>query len=156
MKTEFIRQYNRSWLVYAKVVKAFDAEPWLHVGRKGYNPGRLAFHMLQSVKFYLSDKEALLYGQGKPFDVDPWKMADEDVPTQEQILALMEVMKAKTEQWLTALDYSAKNIAFPWAGETILGVVIFTLDHHLWHLGELSALLNESKHGEIGDLYIVD
>ena len=65
MKTEFIRQYNRSWLVYAKVVKAFDAEAWLHAGRKGYNPGRLAFHMLQSVKFYLSDKDALLYGTGK-------------------------------------------------------------------------------------------
>lgn len=155
MKTEFIRQYNRSWLVYAKVVKAFDASAWLSMGRNEYTPGRLAFHMLQSIKFYLGDKEALVYGQGKPFDVDPWKMADEDVPTQEQVLALMDVMKAKTEQWLAGLDYSAKNTAFPWAGETMLGVVIFTLDHHLWHLGELSSLLNESKNGEIGDLYIV-
>jgi hypothetical protein len=52
------------------------------------------------------------------------------------------------------MDYSAKNTAFPWAGETRLGVVIFLLRHSLYHLGELSSLLNESKHGDAEDHYV--
>ena len=55
---------------------------------------------------------------------------------------------------LTEMDYSSKNAAFPWAGETRLGIVIFLLRHSLYHPGELSSLLNESRNGDVEDNYV--
>ena len=63
-------------------------------------------------------------------------------------------MKEKTERWLSDLAYGAENKSFPWAGETQLGVVIFLLRHSLFHIGELSSLLNESKNGVVEDHYV--
>jgi len=63
-------------------------------------------------------------------------------------------MKGQTEKWLSGLDFGAENKAFPWAGETQLGVVIFLLRHNLFHIGELSSLLNESKAGAVEDHYV--
>jgi hypothetical protein len=52
------------------------------------------------------------------------------------------------------MDFSSKNTSFDWAGETKLGVVIFSLRHTLYHLGELSSLLNESRDGDVEDVYV--
>ena len=52
------------------------------------------------------------------------------------------------------MDYGAENKPFEWAGETKLGVVIFLLRHSLYHIGELSSLLNESKNGAVEDHYV--
>ncbi len=63
-------------------------------------------------------------------------------------------VREKTEQWLFNLEYGAENKSFPWAGETQLGVVIFLLRHSLFHIGEMSSLLNESKKGVVEDHYV--
>ena len=72
----------------------------------------------------------------------------------DDIVAFMRAMMVKTEQWLLDLEYGAENKAFPWAGETQLGVVIFLLRHSLFHIGELSSLLNESQAGVVDDHYV--
>jgi hypothetical protein len=52
------------------------------------------------------------------------------------------------------MDFGAENRSFDWAGETKLGVVIFLLRHNLYHIGELSSLLNESRNGEAEDHWV--
>jgi hypothetical protein len=52
------------------------------------------------------------------------------------------------------MDLHSENRAFEWAGETKLGVVLFLLRHSLYHIGELSSLLNESKNGDVEDHYV--
>jgi hypothetical protein len=81
-------------------------------------------------------------------------LAEKDLPSQDDILDCIQVLKARTEHWLSEMDFGAKNTAFVWAGESWLGVVIFLLRHTLFHLGELSALLNESKNGMVDDHYV--
>jgi surface antigen len=63
-------------------------------------------------------------------------------------------LKVKTEEWLSEMDFSAENRSFDWAGKTKLGVVIFLLRHNLYHIGELSSLLNESRNGEAEDNWV--
>jgi hypothetical protein len=46
------------------------------------------------------------------------------------------------------------NEAFPWAGKIKLGLVLFLMRHSLYHLGELSCLLNESRNGDVEDNYV--
>lgn len=52
------------------------------------------------------------------------------------------------------MDLAGENQDFPWAGSSRGGVALFSLRHMLYHLGELSALLNESKQGIVEDHYV--
>ncbi|MCB2214245.1 hypothetical protein KQH50_02500 [bacterium] len=154
MKNEFIGQYAHSWKVFKRLVRDFDAEAWLHTGRGAMTPVRLSHHILGSTKYYIEDAEALHYASGKPFELDWVNCPDADLPSQADLLDMIETFAMRTERWLNERDYDAPNETFPWAGETQMGVVIFLLKHSLYHLGELSALLNESKDGEVEDHYV--
>jgi uncharacterized damage-inducible protein DinB len=48
----------------------------------------------------------------------------------------------------------ATNETFPWAGKTKTGLVLFLMRHSVYHLGELSSLLNESRMGNVEDNYV--
>jgi hypothetical protein len=154
IKNEFIKQYAHTWRVFERLVKDFDAGAWLQTGRGAITPVRLSFHILQSVKYYLEDTSTIHFASGKSFE-NNWQTAKtDDLPSQNDILACIHEMRGKTEKWLSKVDYHAENNSFPWAGETKLGVVIFLLRHNLFHIGELSSLLNESKNGAVEDHYV--
>jgi hypothetical protein len=154
MKTEFIKQYGHTWRVFERLVNDFDDDAWIHTGRKTITPVRLAFHILKAVKYYLEDSSTVLFESGKSFDNDSETAKEEDLPSQNDILACINEFKVKTEKWLSEMDFGSENKSFNWAGETKLGVVIFLLRHSLYHLGELSSLLNESRNGDAEDNYV--
>jgi hypothetical protein len=154
MKQEFQPQFAHTWRVFERLVNDFDDEAWIRAGRRAIRPARLSFHILKSTKYYIEDSSDLFFPSGKPFAADWEKAPEGGLPSRKDILDGIKLFHAKTEKWLSELDYSAKNTAFPWAGETHLGVVIFLLRHSLYHLGELSSLLNESKHGDAEDHYV--
>jgi hypothetical protein len=154
MKSEFQPQFAHTWRVFERLANDFDDEAWIHAGRCAIRPVRLAAHILQAAKYYIEDSSELFFLSGKPFAVDWEKAQEEALPSRKDILECIKLFHVKTERWLSELDFSAKNTAFPWAGETKLGVAIFLLRHHLYHLGELSSLLNESKHGDVEDNYV--
>jgi hypothetical protein len=154
MKTEFIKQYGHTWRVFERLVKDFDQYAWLNTWRGTATPVRIAYHILQAVKYYLEDSTPMLFASGKSFSRNCWEVAEEDLPSQIEILTCMEELKTRTEKWLSEMEYSSENRSFPWAGETKMGVVIFLLRHSLYHLGELSSLLNESKNGQVEDNYV--
>jgi len=153
-KTEFIQQYRHTWRVFERLVKDFDAEAWLQTGRGAITPARLALHILLGTQYYLEAKIPFQYPSGKPFEPNWETTKTDDLPTQNDILAFIHEMKSQTEKWLSDLDYGAENKAFPWAGETQFGVVLFLFRHSQFHIGELSSLLNESKAGVVEDHYI--
>jgi len=154
MKDEFIKQYAHSWRIFEGIVKDFDNESWLHTGCGATIPARIALHILQGVKYYLEDASTIVFSSGKSFE-GKWATAkEEDLPSQDDVLACIDELEEKTEKWLSEMDYNAENKPFSWAGKTKLGVVIFLLRHNLYHIGELSALLNDSKNGEAEDNWI--
>jgi uncharacterized damage-inducible protein DinB len=154
MKTEFIKQYEHTWRVFERIVKDFDNDAWLHTGRGAITPARLAFHILKGVKYYIEDPTTVLFASGKSFESDWETVKEEDLPSQDDILTCIDELKAKTEKWLSEMNLDSENRSFEWAGETRLGVVLFLLRHSLYHLGELSSLLNESRNGDVEDHYV--
>ena len=50
---------------------------------------------------------------------------ERELPTQDDILSCIEALRIKTEGWLSEIDESSENRAFPWAGRTQFGVIIF-------------------------------
>jgi len=154
IKNEFINQYAHTWRVFERLVKDFDTDAWLYTGRGAIIPARLSLHILQSVKYYLEDASTIILPSGKPFESNWESVVEDDLPTQGDIVVCILDMQVKSEKWLSEMDYHAENYSFRWAGETKLGVVIFLLRHTLYHLGELSSLLNESKDGDAEDHYV--
>jgi hypothetical protein len=154
MKTEVIKQYAHTWRTFAGIVRDFDSDDWLHTGRGIILPVRLAFHILKSVTYYIEDTSTVLYAAGKPFDGNWETVKEEDFPSQNDILAGMDALQVKTEKWLSEMDFDAENKTFGWAGTTKFGVTLFLLRHTLYHIGELNALLEESKNGKAEDNFV--
>lgn len=154
MNTELIQQYEHTWRIFARLVEAFDPDAWLHSGRGTITPARLAFHILKGVKFYIEERSTLVFASGKSFERD-WETAKvEELPSQPDILTCIDDLRIKTKNWLAIMELSDANISFPWAGKTKLGLVLFLLRHTLYHLGELSSLLNESRDGDTEDHWV--
>ena len=154
MKTEFIKQYGHTWRIFEGIVKDFDNISWLHTGCGATIPARIAFHILKGVKYYIEDTSITAFASGKSLEGNWETVKEEELPSQNDILTCINELKVKTEKWLSEMDYNAENNSFDWAGKTKLGVVIFLLRHNLYHIGELSSLLNESKNGEAEDNWI--
>jgi len=154
MKTAFLQQYAKVFRVFIKLVEEFDGDSWLHTGRKGYTAVRLSLHELQSIKFYLQDKTDDKLASGVAFDDNCWEMAEKDLPSQEEMVKWIHEYAARVEKWLQQMDFDHANSSFPWAGDTDGAIALFMFQHYLFHLGELSSLLNESKNGEVEDIFV--
>jgi hypothetical protein len=154
MKTEFLSQYGHTWRVFARLVADFEPDAWLHTGRGAMTPARLALHILKSARYYMEDPVPMVFPSGRPFDCDWVSAPEEDLPSQADLLACIADLQARTQKWLAEMDFTGENTPFPWAGATRMGVALFSLRHSLYHLGELSSLLNESKHGVVEDNYV--
>ena len=154
MITEFIKRYGHVWQILQRLVKGFDQDAWTRAGRGTNTPVRMAHHILQGVKYYLQDSTTVVFASGKPFEDKCWEVAEQDLPSQDDILVCIDEFRTKTEKWLNEMDFEAENESFGWAGETQLGVAMFLFSHTVYHLGELSALLSESKNGNVEDAYV--
>lgn len=151
MNTELIHQYAHTWRTFQAIVSDFSSDGWLHTGRGVITPARLSFHMLQSMRYYIEDKTFTHFDSGLSFDLN-WETAEEkDIPSQQDIIAAAKSFEALTETWLGDMDLVKHNATFDWAGETLLGLALFTLRHFVYHMGELSSLLNESLDGRAND-----
>ena len=154
MIDEIMAQYAHTWRTFAGIVGEFEGEAWLRMGYGDMTPVRTAFHILKGVKYYIEDESELTFNSGVPFDLDMDKVTAEELPTQADVVAMARALQARTDAWLSGLDLEAPNETFPWAGATQLGVALFLLRHNLYHLGELSALLNQSKNGVAPDHWV--
>ncbi len=154
MKNDFIGQYGHTWRVFERIVKDFDNDSWIRTGRGTHTPVRLAFHVLQATRYYLEDMRPFVFASGKSVNDQCWVVGEKDLPSQDDILMCIEELKAETEEWLSEMDFDAENRAFGWAGKTKFGVALFLLRHNLYHIGQLSALLNESKNGDVDANYV--
>jgi hypothetical protein len=154
MNTELISQYAHIWRVFERLVADFDDVTWICTGRKAMTPVRLSFHILKATKYYLEDPSPMEFASGKSFDVNCETANEDALPARNDVILCIREFAQKTEGWIAEMDLHSANKAFEWAGKTKLGVVIFLLKHSVYHLGELSSLLNESKKGEAEDNYV--
>ena len=154
MNKEFIDQFNHTWNILEGLAQDFDDDSWLNLGHGYIVPARLAYHIFHSTRYYIEDPFEMSFPSGKRLQGDWLSMDVEALPSRSDILQTLGVFRSKTEKWLTDMDLHAKNTSFDWAGETRMGVVIFLMRHTLYHVGELNALLYESKCGNAEDNFI--
>ncbi|MBI9097920.1 MAG: hypothetical protein JEY91_05560 [Spirochaetaceae bacterium] len=151
MKEEIVNQYRHFWKTYEKIVFDFDEKSWLMSGFGLTTPASLAFHILQSTKYYMKDSTAFVFQTGETCDSDCSKLNDCDLPDKEDILFLVGDVQVKSEKWLQKMVLKSENHNFGWTGKNNLSVALFLIRHNQFHLGEMNALLNEYKKGKAKD-----
>lgn len=132
----------------------FDPETWKISGYGLTTPDRLAFHILQSDKYYIGDNTPLKYSSGKEAAEASWTIDKKELPGQSDILYMTETISADTDHWLDLLDFDELNINYKWTGEKMGSVVLFLIRHSQYHLGEMSALLNQKLKGKAADHFV--
>jgi hypothetical protein len=154
IKSEFISQYAHTWRAFEGIVRDFDRVAWIQAGCGKTTPARIAFHIVKGVKYYIEDSSMMNFASGKSFENNWESVKEAELPSQEDVLICIQDLKAKTEAWLSEMDFNSENKPFPWAGKIRVGVVLFLLRHNLYHIGELSSLLNETKNGKAEDNWV--
>jgi hypothetical protein len=139
-----IENFSLTWEMYEDAIETIPDEHW-RTGEIGYLiPARLMLHAIETIDFYLS-----LTPEGfKPlhdFNIEKWETALPDqLPGKDQLRRYLDVIKEKTESWLNGLrdeDFLSPESEFPWTGSTVLGRVLYLLEHCRQHFGELNAEL---------------
>jgi hypothetical protein len=89
----------------------------------------------------------------RDFDTDAWIHIGSGTTTPARMaFHILKGVKYYLEDSSTIAFASGKSFEFDW--ETVDEVVIFLLRHSLYHIGELSSLLNESKNGVAEDNWV--
>lgn len=151
MRDEYIDQFRHFWRMFEEIIDDFDNKSWFQSGFALTTPARLAFHILQSTKYYINDRSQIELKTGKSIDADCSKLDDNDLPFKEDIILNIPSIKQKTDEWLQNIDFDSKNIQFNWTGKTMMSVALFLIRHSQFHMGEINALLNEYKKGNAED-----
>lgn len=129
-------QFRRSLLMMENAVRAYPAQEWRRGDLAYLRPAGLAYHLVDTLDFYTCDTPPEAY-RGKPLCPDWETAADEELPTQAQVLDYLAEMKARLAAWLETTDLLAPDTARPWTGPNTLGRALYLLRHNQHHISEL-------------------
>lgn len=154
MRKTLVNQYNHAWKMFYLIVSDLDKDSWLKTGCSYIIPARIAYHIIGGVNYYIDNEAKITLLSGKE-NTWNWENAPtEDLPTKDDIIDLIHVFKAKTDNWINNCAFEAENQKFGWTGINKISVVLFLLRHMEYHIGELNLLLHISKNGSANDNWV--
>ena len=154
LKQDFINQFRHFWKTFEKIVLDFNKLSWIQSGFGLTTPAKTAYHIIKSTKYYIADQSPIVYQSGKSMTVNRNKIDISELPSIDDIVFLIPLIKENTEKWLLNINLEAENNIYIWTGKTMFSVVLFLLRHSQYHLGEMNALLNEYKKGKAEDHFV--
>jgi hypothetical protein len=138
-----IENLSLTWDMYSEAINSIPNEHW-RTGEIDYLiPARLMLHAIETIDYY-SCKSPNDFQHGYRFNIDRRTAFPSQLPDKIQLQTYLDEVKEKTESWLGSLDdknFLSRESEFPWTGSTVLGRVLYLLEHCRQHLGELNAEL---------------
>jgi len=129
-------QFRRTLVMFENAVRAYPAEEWRRGDLPYLRPSGLAYHMVETMAFYVSGQPADTFNWAQ-LEVD-WETADsENLPDQAALLNYLAVVKPTLETWLAQTDFTAPETSYPWTGPNVLGRAMYLLRHNQHHVSEL-------------------
>lgn len=151
VKDEYERHFEHIWRTFGEIVAAFDADAWTRSGYGLTTPAQTAFYIIRSTQYYIGDESGFVLASGTTLNIDRDKINDSDLPSQEDILSSIPAIRDKVTAWIRQIRFDDSNRRYPWTGESMLSIVLFLTRHSQFHLGEMSALLNNEMKGKAED-----
>jgi len=138
-----IENISLTWKMSEDVFKKIPDSQW-RTGENDYLiPARLMLHTIETMDFYSSISPDN-YEHHYRFRIDTDRVSPELLPNKQQLETYLREVQQKTESWLKDLsdeDFLSPEYEFPWTGSTVLGRVLYLLEHSRQHFGELNAEL---------------
>jgi hypothetical protein len=135
-------QYQRTLTMLREAINAFPADQWRVVEKDYPRPAAMAYHVLESIDYYISGKNSDEFQWGYRFGLEWWAKEFENLPSQESMLTYLDEIETKIIAWLNQMDFSAPVETYTWTGDTRLENAIYVLRHTHQHTAELSLELH--------------
>jgi hypothetical protein len=138
-----IENLSLTWKMYKEALSNIPDEDW-KTGEIDYLiPARQILHGLETLDYY-STTSPDKFTHDYRFKLD-WMRASSDLlPSKTQLQSYLDEVKEKTETWIKSIDddeFHSPETNFPWTGSTLLGRILYSLEHSRHHLGELNGEL---------------
>jgi hypothetical protein len=149
MTQAVIDQFQRALTMFRDAVAAFSPESW-RAGEPDYaRPAGVAYHVVETLDFYVSDQPVDAFAWGERFGVD-WESPDSDsLPAQAQVLAYLEEVEPALMTWLEGTDLASSEDVYPWTGPAKLGRAIYVLRNTQHHVAEMNLELVRRGHNHV-------
>jgi hypothetical protein len=131
-------QYDRALELFRIIIHLFPEKEW-QLGEIDYlRPAGVAYHLVETIEFYCSDKSADEFGWGGRFGCD-WEDHDSTrLPTQTQITLYLDDVWLKTRIWVSLQDVLQPETLFPWTGSIMHSRLLYLLRHIQHHTAEMN------------------
>jgi len=138
-----IENLTLTWQMYSEAINNIPVVEW-NTGEIDYLiPARQILHGIETLDYY-STTAPDAFKHGHRFNLDWQRAPPELLPSKAQLRAYLDEVKEKTENWIKGLDdeaFHGPELLFPWTGSTLLGRVLYSIEHSRHHLGELNGEL---------------
>ena len=131
------RQFSRSLKMFREAILAFPPKEWRNGEIDYLRPAGLAYHVIEAIDFYSGDQPADAFAWGGRFGVDWEDSQSEHLPSQEQLVAYLDDVERKLEDWFREKDLMSPEQIFPWVGASLLERAVYLLRHTQHHLAEM-------------------
>jgi hypothetical protein len=141
-------QFRRALKMLREAVQAFPVEEWRAGDNHYLRPAGLAYHALETIDFYTSDRPASQFPWGNRFGADWEDPRSELLPPQEDVITYLDEIESKLAHWFKTTDLTAPERSYPWTGVSKLERTVYMLRHTHHHLAEMC--LELSRRGYSG------
>jgi len=141
---ELNEQFNRAWRMIRETISGFSESDWITAGVDYLAPARIAYHLIETVEYYIGEKIKNEFSWGKRFGGGWMDIEKDRLPRQDDMLVYLEEVEGKLTDWLGRCDFEKENMLFKHTGKTLLGHVLYVLRHTLDHHGQLNSLLYQT------------
>jgi hypothetical protein len=137
-----IENLTLTWDMINEAIITIPKNQWRAGDNEYLIPAKIMLHTLQTLDFYTS-KDPNNFTPLHKFQIDK-NSPPSQYPNQKQLEIYMKNVKEQFESWIKGLkdsDFHLPEEVYPWTGSTILGRVLYSLEHTRQHFGELNAEL---------------
>jgi uncharacterized damage-inducible protein DinB len=138
--------FTRTFGMLRGAIEAFPEDQWRGGDVEQFVPARQALHIVGTADFYSGQWEGAEFPWDERTGCD-WEAAPrEALPSQQQLLAYLDDVKARIMAWLTkrgdeGLLGEPQDKRFPWTGTCELARALHLIRHTHHHLGKIHAEL---------------
>jgi uncharacterized damage-inducible protein DinB len=154
MTEDLLDQTRRAIGMLRFTIAEFEEDEWLSGVSWFYTPARVAMHTALALEGYFFNRADGTYSPTLALDDAWWKLRDDQLPSQVELLAyladvegrIVELLSAQTDDGLS----QPYNLA-DYSGKTVAGHYAYALRHTMHHQGALTVLA--TRHGHEGECW---
>ena len=143
IRNGLLDQFDRSLDMLREVIENIPSEKWLTGFSETFVPAMIAYHTVESLDFYFSNKTEEEFKWGYRFRGPWWETRPGDWPTKEEVATYLEEVAEKIGMFFesTTDDELVKRFdLYDRSGRTVLTHLVYALRHTMHHQGQLVAL----------------